>query len=328
MNEQLLSEIAALEGQIRIFTNDRDNAASDSTKSALQAEIDAAQAKIEQRRAQIAAVETEVQATQTAISDAFNMIVVDGDAFSLRDFARDEASAQLLYAWFQQKAGEIAQQYSAQAQSYKSENADIKAELQEKDARINLVQSDNDRLGMQNADLQAKRDAAGDIIAEHEATIKRLNDDLTQLREQTAPKPAGPTNMGGNLKELMKAALESRPAIYNYVNHGFNKNTANLATTGEAISFIDIDKGKYRIVSEEEALQFRTEEAEPVEADPVYDQPLGDSVEPPALPSEGEVQVGLGMAESNVGTQVAGKTLEERIEALEQAVFGKVEQAA
>lgn len=322
MNEQVANEIAVLEEQIRIFTADQGKTEKEGTKKALQDEIDNARKKIEQKRQQIEAVEGDVQATQTAISDAFNMISVDGVNYSLRDFTINEAFAQVLYAWFQEKAGEIAQQYSAQIQSYKQENDELKEIAKEKDATIASLRSENDRLDLLGADLQAKRDAAGNEIIELQETIKRLNDDIRTLRENvSAPKA---TNLNSNIGDLMKAALASRPAIYNLRWKDDRKRNTYLATsaeTGTEIEFNHLELGKYRQIEENEILQFRNQaKVEPVEVDAYENVPLvPEVITPPPFQTMAEIGSSIGNVSLPEVVEEA-RTVEERITELEKRI--------
>lgn len=317
-------QIEALERQRTIFQAEVEKADSELKRQAFEDEIDKVDAKIAKLREQTAIVEESIQTAQAAVMDEFERIEVEGQVYSLRDFTINEQFAQVLSYWIQLKVGEVAQQYSAQAQSYKQENETLIDLMDERDATIYALRAENDRIGLQLADLQTKLDAAADRTFEAEEENQRLTSELKKLRDNTAPKA---TNVTGNLGEMMKAALNSRPAIYNYVNHGFNKNSAVLAETGEAITFVDIEKGKYRIITEEEALQFRTTTAE-VEEVAVPNISLADSVEPPPFQSEHEAlstvldhAVAGIFADAKVPEETG--SIEERLARLEAAVFGK-----
>lgn len=338
MDNQLASEILALEEQVRAYTAEFDKATDGAAMTAWQAEIDSANAKLAAKRNQAQAVEGDIQDAQTSIMEQFDQIVVEGQVYSLRDFTINEEFAQVLSLWFQQKAGDIAQQYSSLARSYKQENEELIDLMDERDATIANLRSENYRIDLIGADLQTKLENASNIILEKDEEIKRLGSELKSVRENVAPKPAVATNTSANLGEMMRAALANRPAIYNYVNHGFNKNTAILAETGEEITFKDINKGAYRIISEEEALQFR-KESEAVQVEVVTDEVvLPISIEPPSLPfqpdknSEMDVTGGGNTFVSEMVEQTLEEKLrlyeiriEERFQYLEQVRIKRIE---
>lgn len=324
MNEQLQQEIMALEEQARIFAIDLERASETSTKTALQAEIDIVNAKLANKRSQVEAVEVEIQNTQTAITEAFDQIVVDGQTYSLRDFTINEQFAQVLYVWFQQKAGEIAQQYSAQAQSYKQENEELIDLMDDKDAQIASLRTENYRIDLIGADLQTKLENASSIIMEKDEEIRRLGEELKSIRENVAPKPTV-TNSSGNIGDLMRAALASRPPIYNVRwkdEYKKNRYLATDAVSNEEIEFGHLELGKYRVIEESELWQFRIETA-PVEDQVAVNETVS-AVEPPPIPfqPDANTELDVTMGGESANSAMEGKTIEERLAALEAAVFG------
>lgn len=170
-------------------------------------------------------------------------------------------------------------------------------------------------------DLEMKRKAASKLI-------ESLNQEIDELRAEKALGAAQAvkvvqTNMNSNLGEIVQAFKNSRPAIINKVALDGKRSrfSAELAETGEAIEFSYLEEGKYREVTAEEAERFRREAQAKREAEEAVKLVEG-SLPVPMIPSEDE-STGDGVVETDASVEVAGETVEERLAALEIAVFGK-----
>lgn len=343
MNEQLQQEIQDLQTQAGIFANDLARIAGDdaqkSTYDALTAELATVNDKITAKQAQLSEVQTAVQTNQSAMSDSLTQIDLgDGETASIYDYTTTTEAADLLMAYINEKIAEITAQATIQGQAYKQELDAATQKIADAESRASAAEAESSQKDLTISDLESKRDAAATQLTEKDEEIARLSKENADLRDNVV-KPAA-TNITANLKELADKAKAARPKIYNLrwkdeSNH--NKYLANDAVTGDEIEFGYLNLGKYNVITEAEALQFRNEqpaaattettEAEPMEENPVSDTTLDNGVEPPSEPFQ-ETEV------SNVDDAVSGeptagtveteaRSVEQRLSALEAAVFGK-----
>ncbi|MNH83829.1 hypothetical protein D3C73_362340 [compost metagenome] len=180
------------------------------------------------------------------------------------------------------------------------------------------------------ADAESKRDAAVTRYETAEEEVKRLNSQVDDLRKEIAVGAANApkvidvgTAYDNYIKEKQKNEA-NKPAIYDVeaMDMRGSRYKAKLASTDEAIEFSYLEKNKYREVTAQEAESFRREyEAQRDSEDTA--QP-GNDVEAQVTPTQGDQPVN-GVDEINVPVEVAGKTLEERVAALEAVVFAKTE---
>ncbi|WDM22633.1 hypothetical protein [Paenibacillus polymyxa] len=221
---------------------------------------------------------------------------------------------------------ELQREYEEQIAKLISENNEISDKLAQSKTELS-----NAKLEIE--DISAKRDAAAAELASAKAEIERLNDHVTEIAigAKAATKVVD-TNLNTNLAEAMEKLKSTRPAIYDVQpldNRGANYK-AKLAETDEEITFNYLEKGKYREVTAQEAEQFRRAAEEQKRANEDLAQPGGvekaDVVELPTQ-FQTEEDTANGVAEGNMGGQVAAKTIEERLTALELKVFGKGEVA-
>ncbi|MBY9081217.1 hypothetical protein KIH86_24015 [Paenibacillus sp. HN-1] len=236
-----------------------------------------------------------------------------------------------------------------------SKQADLNTikELQDK---LSTLQAKCDNLAGENADLklkvadaESKRDAAAAELEEAKAEIvqvKGWNDDLQKqiaVGAVAATKVVDVEESKQKYLEERKKAEEAKPVIYDVEPLDIKGSMfkAKLAETDEEITFKWTEKNKYREVTAEQASTFRSEylaKQQEAEAAAQTERDHADSTRPvdmeeqpvtvPAFQVEEAVDGATGgLDKTDAGASVADKTVEERLQALELAVFGKVEAA-
>jgi chromosome segregation ATPase len=211
-------------------------------------------------------------------------------------------------------------------------------------------------LSVQNlevSDLKARLTNATRLLDEEKAEVERLNSQVDDLRKEIAIGAASATKVEEvDLRSAHEKWLEQRqkeedakPIIYNIRWKDDTRRDAYEAELAETDETIEIPyfamtgdiknaptamKGKYRVVTSEEAPTFRNaylESQEPqhnhedmAQSSSVEDKP----VTVPAFREEYGSESGLAEGTSSM----VGSTVEERLEALELAVFGSVRDAA
>ncbi|KAF6578305.1 hypothetical protein G9G54_13595 [Paenibacillus sp. EKM212P] len=265
--------------------------------------------------------------------------ILDGlevDGMKMRQLCSNEGAYQVLRIAVQEMMSDRDTKYLEELKRTQEEAAAIKKERDDLQKQYDDLYEKTDGLKkeLQAAqeeivDLGQKRDAAAQEIA-------RLNSHIDDLRAEAAVGASAATkvinsNTSGALAEAVKAYKESLPAIYDVVqvdNKG-SKFKAKLAETAEEITFGWLDKGKYREVTAEQADQFRRAAEEQKRAHEDLAQPGGvEEADVVELPTQFQTQEDAdGLAQGDAGQQVAGKTVEERLTALEAMVFGKGEVA-
>lgn len=244
-------------------------------------------------------VQTAVATAKTDIQDSLAEFMYNGETLSIYQFTENIEGANILIEYIQERIGTI----TAGAISYKQALEAVTLKLEDAEESMLKLRKENDRLDRNGADLQAKRDAAGEEILNLQAENTRINQELKDLRENIiAPKPAH-TNLNGNAGQSITDWKTARPKIYNVRwkdNYLRNIQLANYASNGEELEFSYLAIGKYNVITEAEALQFRTnteqtsgqtpEASEPVQEVAVPDRPL-DTIAVPELsfPSQEEV---------------------------------------
>ncbi|MGG3454225.1 hypothetical protein [Paenibacillus rhizolycopersici] len=217
---------------------------------------------------------------------------------------------------------------------------EVGAEKEDIQVSLKKVMQEKYDLANQLEDAEAKRDAAADELEEAKKEIKRLNAQVDELRKEIAVGAANAPkviDIGESMKEWVaaKAAAEAaKPAIYDVHAVDFKQSrfTAKLAETDEAIEFGYLEKNKYREVTAEEAEVFRAEyEAKRAQENVSVDAGEGMELTPPVF--QGEIEddpesATDGLDQENTNVEMAGATLEERVAALEKAVFGEAKQVA
>ncbi|WP_339317936.1 hypothetical protein [Paenibacillus sp. FSL R10-2734] len=192
-------------------------------------------------------------------------------------------------------------------------------------------------------DAISKRDAAAKALDEANAEIARLNGHLEDLRKEIAVGAVNATKVvevdvrsaREKLDEERKKEEEAKPVIYNLRWEDDIKRThylAELAKTDETIRFKYLEKGRYRVVTSEEAPSFRAaylEEQERNHEDMAQHSSVEDEpVTVPAFRDEDTNSATSGVDQADTSGEVARPSVEKRLEALELAVFGSVRDAA
>ncbi|ASS66226.1 hypothetical protein [Paenibacillus sp. RUD330] len=317
----------------------------------LEAQIAETQARIDAENNK--QVEVAVATAQESIYNLFDRLDFDGNVVRLRDIMVNEQAYQMLSVTLQQAFGDLAERGEKNAlalkESYANEIADKDRRIQSLLEEISVIGTENGKLDLELQDMTSKRDAAvraledkdaqidqlQDQLSEAKADVERLEKDVQALRDAaTAKAPVIKTT-----EDIKQETLDSLIPVTNIRWKENSKNTtyqAEDAKTGDTIEFSWLAKGKYREVTAEEAAQFRSEaehapesngagQEAPVPASPPLDLNPPELQFPPAVPDEDTTG---GLAEGDAGGTVAEKTLEERVAALEKAVWGKVESAA
>ncbi|WP_091016022.1 hypothetical protein [Paenibacillus amylolyticus] len=230
-------------------------------------------------------------------------------------------------------------------QYWKEQNDQIQAQFELERSAREEAQASETRAGEANAqmvvelrntrmeleDVVSKRDAAVTQLEEKNAEIDRLSKEVDGLRKQlsantvVAPKEIDTGDSYARWKEQKQREEEAKPAIYDVEWADDKRSTyrAKLAATDEVITFNYLEKGKYREVSAEEALQFRinTQESEHRDEDLARTNDVEESSEltPPwGYPEEDTAEITTnGLAEE----QLAGSSAEETEGTVTRAEF-------
>lgn len=238
-----------------------------------------------------------------------------------------------------------AAQEAAEKQAFhdRAENDELSKQIEERDVYISELKKELYEAKMQAEDNANKRDAACRELLEAKQTIDTLNDKLAAATtEVTAPKVR--TNVDGPDTAAAELYKQSLPAIYDVTPLDFrqSKFRAKFADTDEEFEDYYLYKNaKYREVSAEQAVTFRTEyldAQQPTVSDEDYSYDIpahNDEVTytVPAFRTEDSSTGGLD--QGNAGLEMAGEEVTpeafqralERISALELAVFIKEEAA-
>ncbi|MFD1776664.1 hypothetical protein [Paenibacillus rhizophilus] len=238
--------------------------------------------------------------------------------------------------------------------SLESENAKIQEKYDasaQENGRLSLELS---AAKLQITDVESKRDAAATALEDANKQLEQAKSWNDDLQKQIAVGASAAANVievkdaKERFFEERRKEEESKPVIYNvrWKDDGHKSYLAELATTDETIEITWFElsgdpenpsdmKGKYRVVTAEQAPTFRTEylakqaaaEAEHVGAD--SNGPVAMEEHPVTVPAfQGDDSTAGGLDKADAGTPVADKTVEERLQALELAVFGTKVEAA
>lgn len=234
-------------------------------------------------------------------------------------------------------------QIQSQYELERSEREKLQAsETAGAEANVKLVAELNDTLFLLE-DAESKRDAAVAQSEEKDATIDKLNKEITELKKQLSvasvatPKTVDTGDSYARWKEQRQKEDAERPAIYN-VREGDRAKTfylAQLAETDEEIRIPWMFIKNYREVSAEEAPQFRISE-EPKRVDeglartddveegneltpPTWQFPEGEAPTESAGHQLAQEQLAGSVAEETAGevTRAEFEELKRRVSALE-----------
>ncbi|WP_339245881.1 hypothetical protein NST58_01705 [Paenibacillus sp. FSL R10-2796] len=192
-------------------------------------------------------------------------------------------------------------------------------------------------------DAISKRDAAAKALEEANEEITRLNSHLEDLRKEIAIGAANAAKVvevdvrsaRDKWEEERRKEEEAKAVIHNLRWEDDIRRThylAELAETDETIRFKYLEKGKYRVVTSEDAESFRTaylQEQERNHEDMAQHSSVEDEpVTVPAFRDEDTNSATSGVDQADASGEVARPSVEKRLEALELAVFGSVRDAA
>ncbi len=322
--------------------NQRGSLADASKVAVLKARIEELTKKIEE--------EEQAAAHEAIVSTVDEMVIGETPLRELFDISNPEM-AEMAYrivskAWKQSllEAAEKAKQ-ELDAERAEKELAlgmleEVGAEKEDIQVSLKKVMQEKVELANLLQDAESKRDAAADELEEAKKEIKRLNAQIDDLRKEIAVGAANAPkviDIGESMKEWVaaKAAAEAaKPAIYDVkaIDYKQSRFTAKLAETDEPIEFGYLEKNKYREVTAEEAEVFRAEyEAKRSKESVQVDVDAGEGLEltPPVFQGEEDTETTIdSVDEGNPNVEMAGTTLEERVAALEKAVFGEIKGAA
>ncbi|MEK5085902.1 hypothetical protein MKY98_02985 [Paenibacillus sp. FSL M8-0228] len=266
--------------------------------------------------------------------------ILDGlevDGMKMRQLCSNEGAYQVLRIAVQQMMTERDTKYLEELKRTQEEATAVKKERDDLQKQYDDLYEQTDSL---KKELQAAQEEIADLGQKRDAAaqeITRLNSRIDDLRAEAAIGASAATkvinsNTSGALAEAVKAYKESLPAIYDVtpLDNAGKKFGAKYAATDEYFEDYYLYIRKYREVTAQEAEQFRREAEEQKRANEDLAQSGGvekaDIVE---LPTQFQTQEDTtdGVAKGDAGEQVAGKTIEERLTALEAMVYGKGEVA-
>ncbi|OKP91408.1 hypothetical protein [Paenibacillus sp. P32E] len=229
-------------------------------------------------------------------------------------------------------------------EEFKQENKELKVELSTAKFEIE--------------DLRAKHKAAATLLDETNKLLeqtKSWNDDLQKQIAIGASAAATVIEVKDAREQYMEQRRleeEAKTVIYDvrWKDATHKEFLANLAATDEEITIkyfeiqgdpdkllqlklpqSELKSGKYRVVTAELAPSFRSEylakqNAEQVDTTSTGVLEVAEQFVEPTVPSFREDDSTIsGLDQINTGVEMAGKTVEERLQALELAVFGKAE---
>ena len=282
----------------------------------IEAEIETAEGKIEKVNAEIERLEAVGLKVQNEVVESFDSLTVPGSddtiplAYLLTtDLIPLEDKMAIITSFVQNKLANAA----IVKASLEAENDRLQVRNEALETDNTYLTKRNDELDLKAGDLESKLHNAGVQIEELKAEDNRKESEISKLRDQLS-KSAQPTNAKVESVESMAEGLAKRPAIYNVrweSELGRTHKLANLAETGEEVRFHYFNEGIYRVLNDEELLQFRKEkevrehqaavEAAKLAEEAIQNQPL---VVPPFFeaPSEG---TGHQLDETNKGVEVA-----------------------
>ncbi len=326
--------------------NNRDHLAAIGQLKMQEAEL-IKQVAVEDAEAELQAQhEVRVKESVEHVVDTLDNLEIEG--IPVRSLFIDEARYQLLSIWLKDLLADQAENFSKQIQTEQLENKQLRAELDEQQNIINGLKDEITEREHENNQLKLERDQAIQYrdnayaqLEEARQEVARLNDQVDDLRKEIAVGAKNAfkvTNLTGTkeLAEKIKASLIPVTDIVQ-INSATIRVTHLDGTTSDESW---LTKGKYRVVGGEEADRFRAEqEANKLsEESAPSDIALVEPVEPPTfqIPNDIEGVPGVqqeadsgdhGTSGTNDDTSGA-ESFEERLAALEVAVFGKAKGAA
>lgn len=332
--DRLQAELDALLGQ-----SPRNETAVSQTASALEE----AKRELEQEQAARVQIQQDHEERVTKVTDDIfakldNLEVSNG--LKLRDVTIDESLYQSAIISIKGLVQAEIDDLSKLIAKLQTENAEINALFQKANSDLQITAAALNKEKLDHTYTQQARDNAA-------ALVKEANECITDLQEQLKAATAGVKTINTEDEQRRKAENDARikltRTIYNRVadNELFPKMyTANLAATGEPITFPSFAVNSYIVIKESEVSQFRQDngiaeaavtdtDSTPVES---VDETVQDGLElEESFPEVPTVEVpNIPAADTVVGgapeSSGEGRTLEEafrRIEELERSVYGK-----
>lgn len=267
--------------------------------------------------------------------DALNYEGIDiKELFLFRSEEQSKAAYELLRDILQNEIAKIKHQDQYKINLLEEEKAASKEEAEANQTKYDelyeqFVQKRNDMINLQNdyEDMAHKRDASATELLEAKAEITRLNGHIDDLRKQIAvgakniEKVVDVTDSYENYKKAIQDAAMSLPVIYNVrpLDTRGSRFAANYAETDKYLEdYYMYLKGNYREVSADEAPSFRrVKEPQHTDADNQRDLVEESELTPPTFQSGEEDSAIDGVDEGHKIGDMATKTVEERLQALE-----------
>lgn len=290
--------------------------------------------------------EERVKESVEHLVDTLDNLEIEG--IPARSLFIDEARYQLLSIWLKDLLADQAENFSKQIQAEQLENKQLRAELEEQQGIISALKNEITSRDHEISQLKLERDQAIQYrdnayvqLEESREEVARLNDQVDELRKEAAdarnPFKVRESVMA-DMKSLAEKIKESLIPVRDVVH--INSNTIRVTHLDGSMTEENwLNKGKYRVVDDEEAARFQAEqEKKRLEESVESDLALVEPVEPPTfqIPDDVEGMDGT-QSEASSGDHgdqreddetVGAESYEERIAALEVAVFGKAKGAA
>lgn len=318
---QLIDEIAALEELESHHKNEIERIEQSTpmdmgTFAAHEARLKETQEKLAAKRNELAKIEGAATTAQNELYSQFDNITIGDITLTLREMCSNEQYYQVLSGWLQGYVGDMAQRHATIETSYKSQ---VEA-LEEQVVELDKYRKQSIELTDKLADMELRRDAAGNELRNAQEEVKRVTADNEALRKQLESTPKTATNINTNLADIAKQLHEAKPAIYNKRWEDDLRRTSYVANlvSGEEITIPRLEIGRYREVTPEEADTFRAEEAARVAKAAEEDLANQALVTPPSLPST----EGHELDQENTSVGVAGETVtREEFQELKREVY-------
>lgn len=313
------------------------------------------QAKLQEETAQIEAQHVAL-VEETKAKTAYLLDTLEIGSLSISQLSASAEAYDILRQGLQMFIDEKDAKMLEQLKLVKEESAKAIAELRNANAELiaNVEEREELVVSLRSAlanekdaveDLESKRAAQQIIIDEQQAEIYRLNSRVTDLQTEAAigardaVKVITSDDLKAKADAYKQAIQDSLIPIYDLHWDEDAKPVqsvyiAKLAKTDETVRFPWTQKSKYREVTAEQANTFRAEYLAKQTA--TEDSSNADLAQPsdldevsytaPAFREEDSTTGGLDQTDAS--SEVAGKSVEERLQALELAVFGTVRDAA
>lgn len=325
-------------------------------------EVTALLAQIDELKKQEMVANVTAEGIAEGISTGLESFEVGDTAFTLDDLAVDSDAADILRSGIKAigktQANKFLAEISTQKSVYEAQLATKQEQIGNLAADRDKLQNSNSQLLIERDDLAEKRDAAAQQLLEAQAEIARLNSHVDDLRNEIA-NGSTPNNIidiasDADLEaaaQRLKAKKEQAAAdkkvaeeaakirIYNVqqLDGTGAKFGANRADNDEYVTFGWLEKNQYVELSNDEVTRFREEANQAASQDIVesIQETAATSEELDFRPETPELQLpDATIQEHSVDGEMAttpvedARTVEERLTALEAAVFGGVKAAA